>query len=140
MSRGVGFDLRAIQRQLPELHQSCFATELDHFDKERLKALEVDLAKVADGPEVGNVTRDDDPKGRVVFATLHDLARRQDSRAVGVEQEREHHPRIKRRLALRRLLVVSENRTDIEVANDIQNQIDEILHLVYKTLYLLTLS
>jgi hypothetical protein len=68
-------------------------------EKQVGKGVEVLLAEVADGAEVGAVVADNGQEGQVAFAGAGDLAAGVDADRVGVDQQAHQQGGIKGRLA-----------------------------------------
>ena len=87
----------------------------------------MDLAEVADGAEVGDVVADDDAAGDVGVAAAHDLARGAGAGGVAIEQQRDHHPGMERRLAPEFALVVGEDGREVDGGDGIEEEVDQVV-------------
>ena len=74
MLRCVGLDLRAVQRHVPQLHQSRLLAQRQCLYEQARQRIHIILAKVGDGPEVRCVVRRQHPEGDVLVETLGDAA------------------------------------------------------------------
>ncbi len=87
--------------RLPRLDHTRLSRQLQHLHEQRTQKMQVFLAEVADGAEVGAVVADDGQEGEVAFAGLGDLAAGIDADAIGVEQQTNEHRGVEGRLAAR---------------------------------------
>ena len=74
MLRCVGLDLRAVQRHVPQLHQTRLLAQRQYLYEQPRQRIQIILAKVGDGPEVRCVVRRQHPEGDVLVETLGDAA------------------------------------------------------------------
>jgi len=95
---GVRLDLRAVERDMAELHQSRLLAELEDLSEQAGERLQVPLAEVGDGAEIRRIEPDDAHEVDPLARRLANPTRRVDPVAIGVEQQPRHHRRIKRRL------------------------------------------
>src|SRR5262249_40257612 len=75
--------------------------------------------------EVGDVLPDDDPTGNVGLTAAHDLARGARAGGVAVEQKRDHHPGMERRLAPEVALVMSGDGREVKGGDRGEKEVDE---------------
>ena len=87
----------------------------------------MDLAKVADGAEVGWIVADDGSEGQIPFTRGGDLAAGADSDAVGVDQERDHHGDIEGGLAAEFVGVMAVEGREIELGDEIEEEKHQIV-------------
>jgi hypothetical protein len=90
--RGIRVHLRSIDRDQPDLHQSSLRTQLQHLTEQIGERRLVALAKARDRRVIGPLVRRDHAVGDVLYALALDHPRGALPLAVGVEQQREHHP------------------------------------------------
>src|SRR5262249_23709442 len=93
---------------------------------EQFQPLEMDLAEVADGAEVGDVVAHDDAAGDIGQTPAHDLARGPGAGGVAVEQQCHHHPRVERRLAPEVALVMRKDGREVEGGDGVEEKIEQI--------------
>jgi hypothetical protein len=92
--------LRSIDRDHPDLHHPSLRAQLQHLRKQIGERRLVALAKARDRRVIRALIRRDHAVGDVLHALALDHPRGALSLAVGVEQQREHHPRLVRRAAV----------------------------------------
>ena len=97
--RRIGFDLGAIERHMPELHQAGRLAQLQNLPEQFAERLQVTLAEIRDGAEIRCVERYNAHEINALAARLGDPPRGVDAAAVGIQQQRRHHGGIIRRLA-----------------------------------------
>ena len=114
-------------QQPPHLQQTRFTTQHEHFQKQRLQMLQMPRPKFGDAPKVRDILAHDDAKGRVGDASLHDLPRGKHARAVSIEQQNEHHSRMKRRLPAVVAAVVLNDRRKIDLSGHIQQKVNQMI-------------
>ena len=95
----VGLDLGAVQRHVPELHQSRLRGKLQHLHEQRRQRLQMPSAELRDGAEVRRVARHDHHEVRPLNRRPGDPPRRVDAARVAMQKQRRHHARIERWLA-----------------------------------------
>ena len=127
VTRRIRLDFGAVQRQTPHLQQARFATQHQHFQKQRLQMLQMPGPILGDAAKVGDVLADNHPKGRVGDTALHDLSRREHADTIRIEQQHEHHSRVKRRLPAVLTTVIVDDRREIHLTGDIQQKINQML-------------
>ena len=98
MFRRVGFDLRAIKRDMAEFDQPCCLAQLQNLQEQCAERLQVPLAEVADGAKIRRIERHNHHKIVPFTAGLRNPPRRIQPTRIAVQQKRHHHPRVKRRL------------------------------------------
>jgi hypothetical protein len=96
---GIGAQLGAVQRDMAEPDQARAPAQGEHLHEEFGQGGEVASAELADGAEVRPVQRRHRLEVEALLAGAGDPPRRVDAPAVGVEQQRHHHPRVVRRIA-----------------------------------------
>jgi hypothetical protein len=97
--RRVGFDLGAIQRNVPELHQARLLTKKQNLREQAAQCLQVPLAEIRDGAEIRRIETNNAHEIYPFPARLGDPARRVDATAIRIKQQHRHHGGVKRRLA-----------------------------------------
>ena len=125
--RGVGPDLRAVQGDGAELDQAGPLATAEDLDEERFQGGEVSLPEVADGPEVGNVVRGEDPESHILLTPLCEPAGGGDPGRVAVEEELHHHPGVVGRVAPTLLFVHPRDRREVEVIDQIGEEEDHVV-------------
>jgi len=125
--RGVGPDLRAVQGDGAELDQAGPLATAEDLDEERFQGGEVSLPEVADGPEVGNVVRGEDPESHILLTPLGEPAGGGDPGRVAVEEELHHHPGVVRRVAPLLLLVHARDRREVELVDHVGEEEHHVL-------------
>ena len=96
---GSGACLRAVDRHMAELHQARPVTQRQNLCEQLPQVLQVALAKVGDGAEIGRVERHNAHEINALAAGLGHAPRGVDAAAIPIEQQRRHHHRVERRLA-----------------------------------------
>lgn len=124
--RSVGLDLRPVQRDMPQLYQTGLLAQLQHLHEQAGQGVQVTSAELRDGPEIGAALRCHRHEVKALFARPCQPPRRIDPAAVPVQQQRRHHPRIKRRIAAY-LVIAVEDRRQIQVVAD--HVADEVRHM-----------
>jgi hypothetical protein len=89
--------LRAIHRDHPNRHHPPPAPQTQHLTEQPSQSVLVTLAKPRDRRVIRLLVCRDHPERNVVHACLLDPARRPLPLATGVQQQRNHHPRVVRR-------------------------------------------
>jgi hypothetical protein len=97
--RGIGPDLGAIERHMPELYEAGLLTQQQHLLEKRAQSLQVPLAEIRYGAEIRHIEPHNAHEIDPLAARLGDPARGVNAAAVGIQQQRRHHDGIKRRLA-----------------------------------------
>ena len=90
MPRGIGLDLGPVQSDPADFDQSGRGTQAEHLDEEPFEGLEVNLAEVTDGAEIGNVLGHEDAAGHIGEAAGLNPARGEGAGAIAVEQQADH--------------------------------------------------
>ena len=96
----VRLNLRAVERHMPEFDEPGLLAQLQDLHEQPRKRLQVALAEVRDRAEIRRIKRDNAHEIDTLTAGLGDAARSIDAAAIGIKQQRRHHMRVKRRLAL----------------------------------------
>src|SRR6202030_1688898 len=99
MFRRIGFDLRAIQCDVAELDQPCCLAQLQNLEEQLAERLQMALAEVADRSEVRRIERDNHHEIVPLAAGSSNAPRRIQPACIAMQQKRNHHARIERRLA-----------------------------------------
>ena len=99
MFRRIGFDLRAIQCDVAEFDQPCCLAQLQNLEEQLAERLQMALAEVADRSEVRRIERDNHHEIVPLAAGSSNAPRRIQPACIAVQQKRNHHARIERRLA-----------------------------------------
>jgi hypothetical protein len=94
--RRVGGDLRAVQRDQPDSHQAGLGAQLEHIGEQARERLLVTHAKTRDRCVVRRLVRADHTESNILHAAALDHPRRALTDRVRVEQQRDHHLRVKR--------------------------------------------
>ena len=87
----------------------------------------MDLAKIADGAEVGPIVADDGSKGQIALAGGGDLAAGADAHGVGVDQQRHHHGDVEGGLAAQFLGVILMEGGEVELRDEIDEEEDQVV-------------
>ncbi len=95
---GVRLDLRAVERDMPQLRQPGFFRQLQHLQKQPPQRRQMTLPEVGDRAKIWRVVRHDHHEIDPLGACLRDPPRGIKTRAIGIEQQGRHHARIERRL------------------------------------------
>ena len=95
--RGVGFDLGAINRYLPQLHQPRALAQLQDLHEQPSQLLQVSLAKPGNAVVIRLLIAAQYPKRHIVVSGLLQLPRRHLSSAITVDQQLDHQRRMVRR-------------------------------------------
>ena len=97
--RGVRSHLRPVGGQVSKLDHTHLASQAQHLEEQGPKRRQVDLAEIADRAEVRRIVTDNGSKGQIALAGGRHPSAGADSHGVGVDQERDHHGHVERRLA-----------------------------------------
>ncbi len=124
--RGVGLDLGAVEGNGADLDQSGQCTELEDLNEEGFETSQVNLAKVADGAEVGDVLADNDAAGDIDVTSPHDLPRGPRAGGVAVQEQSDHHSGMEWRLAAKLAFVMGENGREVERGDGVEEEVDEV--------------
>ena len=95
---GVRLDLRAVERDMPQLRQPGFFRQLQHLQKQPPQRRQMTLPEVGDRAKIWRVVRHDHHEIDPLGACLRDPPPGIKTRAIGIEQQRRHHARIEWRL------------------------------------------
>ena len=114
MLGGIGFDLGPVERHVPQLHEPGLLAEPQHLHEQGPQRLEMPLPERGEAVMVGMLVRGQHPIRHVLVRRPLDLPRRRLARAVRVDQELDHHPRVVRRLPALFALVGGEDRREIQ--------------------------
>src|SRR5674476_560897 len=96
--RGVGFDLRAIERDMAEFDQPRRLAQLQNLQEQGTERLQMPLAEVADRTKIRWIERHNHHKIIPLAAGFRNPTRRIQPTCIAMQQKRHHHPRVKRRL------------------------------------------
>ena len=99
MFRRIRFDLRAIQCDVAEFDQPCRLAQLQNLEEQLAERLQMALAEVADRSEVRRIERDNHHEIVPLAAGSSNAPRRIQPACIAMQQKRNHHTRIERRLA-----------------------------------------
>ena len=124
---GVRSHLGPVGGQIPELDHAHLARQAQHLEEQGPKRRQVDLAKIADRAEVRRIVADDGSKRQIAFAGGRDLAAGADAHAVGVDQERDHHGHVERRLAAQLLGVMLVEGREIDLRDEIEQEEHQVV-------------
>jgi len=114
---GVGLDLRAVERHVPELHQPRRAAQPQHLHEQRAQRREVPAAELRDRAEIGTAHAGHRHEVHPLLARPLQLARRIDAAAVTIEQQRHHQRRMIGRIAAL-LAIAREDRSKVKLRAD----------------------
>ena len=84
--RRVGFDLGAVERHMPELHQAGRLAQMQDLPEQSAKRLQVTLAEIRNSAEIRRIEPDDAHEVDTLAASLADTARGVDAAAVGIRE------------------------------------------------------
>ena len=84
---GVRLDLRAVERDMPELRQPGFFRKLQHLQKQPPQRRQMTLPEVGDRAKIWRVVRHDHHEIDPLSACLRDPSRGIKTRAIGIEQQ-----------------------------------------------------
>jgi hypothetical protein len=87
----------------------------------------MDLAKIADGAEVGPIAADDGSEGQLALASGGDLAAGTDAHGTGVEQQGDHHGHVEGGLAAELAGVMRVEGRQIELRDESDQEEDEVV-------------
>ena len=96
---GVGLDLRPIQGHPPQLHQPRATAQPQHLLEQPRQRRTMALAEIADRAEIRLIARRQEAEGHAVHELRGDPTRGVRARAVAVQQQLHHHPRMVGRVA-----------------------------------------
>jgi len=82
--RGVGFDLGAVERHMPELDQPGSLAQLQNLPEQLAKRLQVTLAEIRYGTKIRCIEPDNAHEIDALAARLGDAARGVDAAAVRI--------------------------------------------------------
>src|SRR5439155_5613812 len=123
----VGFDLRPVQRYVPQLHQPRGLTQLQNLLEQSGQRLQVTLAKLRQAVVIRMLIGRQHPIGNLLIGGSLDLPRRGLAHAVGIQQEFDHHRRMKRRLpATVAFFIGRENRTQVQLIHHIAEKQSQV--------------
>ena len=94
--RRIALDFRAIGRHVAQLHQPRFARQTHHLHEHVFECLQMQLAKIADGPKVWALLAHNSDEGQIPFTGQRDFSARKHPDTVRIEQQTDHHSGIKR--------------------------------------------
>jgi hypothetical protein len=120
--RGVRVHLRPVDRDHPDLHQSRLPTEPQHLAEQARKRRLVANTKPRDRRVIRRLLRRDHPVGDILNTPALDPARGALTPRVGVEQQRHHHRRLKRRTAPSILAIGAIERREIHLLHRRQHE------------------
>jgi len=101
--------------------------QAQHLKEQGPKRPQMDLAKIADRPKVRRIDTDDGSKGQIALAGSRDPAAGADSHGVGVDQERDHHGYVERRLAAQLLGVILVEGREVDLRDEIQEEEHQVV-------------
>ena len=107
---GVRLDLRAVERDMPQLRQPGFLRQLQHLQKQPHQRRQTTLPEVGDRAEIWRVVRHDHHEIDPLGAGLRDPQRGIKTRAIGIEQQGRHQARIEWRLTKPALIACDDLR------------------------------
>src|SRR6516162_6369444 len=96
---GIGLQLGAIERHMPELDQAGLLAQQQHLLEQVVQRLQVPLAEIRYRAEIRHIEPHNAHEINPLAARLGDPAGGVNAAAVGIQKQRRHHDRIKRRLA-----------------------------------------
>jgi hypothetical protein len=125
--RGVGVELRAIDREQRHRCQAGVGAERQHLPEQLCERLLVAAAKARDRRVVGALVGRHDSHRYVLEAGALDGARGAPAGRVAVEQERDHHLRVVRRAAVAVCAVAGVEGLEIELLGRRQDEPSEVV-------------
>ncbi len=122
---GVSFDVCAVYGDGAELEEFEFFGEFEHADKGLAEGIEVLAAKLADGVVIGMSVACEVTYGQVAFSGGLNLAGKEKTVGIAVDEQREHHVR-------RKLLGIGTTTIDLEIfegkpVHGFNDEVDEIV-------------
>ena len=100
---------------------------MQHLEEQGPKRRQVDLAEIADCAEVRRIVTDNGSKGQIALAGGRHPSAGADSHGVGVDQERDHHGHVERRLAAQLLGVILVEGREIDLRDEIQQEEHQVV-------------
>ena len=125
MTRGVGVNLGAIERDRAQLEQLHLPGDAQHLHKQRLDLFEKALAKGAQRVMVGLLVGGDIAKGDRLMRRRLDAPARLNAGGVAVEEQAQHYRRVIRRRA--RAPGLPGERRQIELIDDIDHEARQVV-------------
>ncbi len=122
---GVGFDVRAVYGDVPELEEFEFFGQFEHADKGFAEGVEVFAAELADGVVVGMGVAGEVTHGKVTMGGILDLARGEEAVGVAVDEQRKHH--MWRELPISRAAMVDLEVFQRKPVDGFDDEVDEIV-------------
>ena len=115
--RRVRLDLGAIERHVPEPHQTGLLGQLQHLHEQSRQRLQMPSAEFRERAEVRWVACRDHHEVGALHGRLGDPPRRVDAARIAMQKQRRHHPRIEGGLA-EHAPVAAGNRRQIKLLPD----------------------
>jgi hypothetical protein len=125
--RRMRFHLRPVDRHLSQLHQLRFLAQVQNLHEQRPERVQVAPPELADPRVVRVAARREHPEGHVLVRPSLDLPRRPHAHAVPVQEQRQHHHRVVRRVAPLLALVRRLDGRQVERLHQIQHEVGEVV-------------
>jgi hypothetical protein len=120
---GIGFELRPIDRDVPEFHQSRLLAELENLHEQPRKRLQMPLAELRDRVVVRVLVASDHAQRHVLVRPALDPPRRWLAHAVRVHKHRHHHARVIPRAPAQVLALASLlDRRQVQLPHHVQKE------------------
>jgi hypothetical protein len=120
-------DLRAVERDMPQLHQPRASAELKHLDEEAAERFEMSLPEVRDRPVIGTLHARHRSEVEAFDRGARDPPRRIDALRVRVEEKRDHHRRVIGREASFLGVHVVDRRQIKRFAHELPNEVSRMI-------------
>ena len=124
---GVGPHLGPVQGHMAQLHQSRLLTQRQHLQEQAPQRLQMVLAKVGDGAEVGSVVGRQHPEADVLVETLGNATGGGHPGAVAVEQHLDHHPGVIGWPAPPFLFVADRDGREVQLVHHVGDEVGQVL-------------
>jgi hypothetical protein len=124
--RRVRMNLRAVDGEHRRVDQTGVRTQGEDVTEEVGEGVLMTLAESRDGRVVGNLVRGEDAEGDVFLARALDRTRRPDPTRVRIEQQRDHHRRLKRRAAVPVLSIRAVERLQVHLRDRVDHEPREV--------------
>jgi hypothetical protein len=103
--RRIPLDFRPIGRHVAQPHQPSLTRQTHHLHKHIFEGLQMLLTESADRPKVRALLAHNGDEGQIPFTGPRNFSARKHPDTVRIEQQTDHHRRIKRRGPPRFLLI-----------------------------------
>ena len=125
--RRIRLDLRAIQGDVSQLDQARPLTECQDLHEQVGQRGQMLLAEVTDRPEIRPLVRREDAKRHILFQLAGNLPRSRYAHGVGIEQNRDQHPRIVGGIAARHPTIGLEDRRQVQFGDQIRDEVGQVV-------------